>query len=99
LKAAVEAATDERKEQLMQQLKCLRTYNNTPEITRTLELVREKLFAPSFVQQLDADPDILNVKDGVLLLKTGELDVHRPQYMCSKIAETDFMVSPQVERF
>ncbi|GAQ93203.1 hypothetical protein KFL_013580010 [Klebsormidium nitens] len=57
----------------------------------TLELVRGELFVPDFVQQLDANPDILNVRNGVLLLRTGMLDAHRPEYMCSKIAETDFM--------
>lgn len=94
-KAKIEATTDEKKlEELIEQLKRLRTYNNTREISSTLELVRGELFASDLAQQLDANPDILNVKNGVLLLRTGELDSHRPQYMCSKIAETDFMVSP-----
>jgi phage/plasmid-associated DNA primase len=79
---------------LCEKLKRLRTYNNSREISSTLELVRGELFAPGFAQQLDANPDILNVAHGVLLLRTGELDSHRPEYMCSKIAETDFMVSP-----
>jgi phage/plasmid-associated DNA primase len=95
LNAAIKAAADEKKKNaLCEKLKRLRTYNNSREISSTLELVRGELFAPDFAQQLDANPDILNVGNGVLLLRTGELDLHRPQYMCSKIAETDFMVRP-----
>jgi hypothetical protein len=95
LNAAIKAAVDEKKrEALCEKLKRLRTYNNSRKISSTLELVRGELFTPDFVQQLDANPDILNVGNGVLLLRTGELDLHRPEYMCSKIAETDFMVSP-----
>lgn len=94
LSAEIEAtADDEQREALTQQLKRLRTYNNCREMSSTLELVRGELFAPDLAQQLDANPDILNVGNGVLLLKTGELDLHRPEYLCSKIAETDFMVS------
>jgi phage/plasmid-associated DNA primase len=95
LNAAIKAAADEKKrEVLCKKLKRLRTNNNSRKISSTLELVRGELFAPDFAQQLDANPDILNVGNGVLLLRTGELDLHRPEYMCSKIAETDFMVSP-----
>jgi phage/plasmid-associated DNA primase len=95
LNAAIKAAADEKKKKaLCKKLKRLRTYNNSREISSTLDLVRGELFAPDFAQQLDANPDILNVGNGVLLLRTGELDLHRPEYMCSKIAETDFMVRP-----
>lgn len=55
---------------MFEQLKHLRSYNNSREISSTLELVREELFASDFAQQLDANPDIMNVKNGVLLLKT-----------------------------
>jgi phage/plasmid-associated DNA primase len=93
LNAAIKAAADEKKKKaLCEKLKRLRTYNNSREISNTLDLVRGELFAPDFAQQLDANLDILNVGNGVLLLRTGELDLHRPEYMCSKIAETDFMV-------
>ncbi|GAQ92370.1 hypothetical protein KFL_009960010, partial [Klebsormidium nitens] len=93
--AAIEVTIDEKEQKaLLQQLKRLRTYNNVREMSSTLELLRGELFAKDLAHQLDANPDILNVKNGVLLLRTGELDLHRPQYLCSKIAETDFMVSP-----
>ncbi|GAQ91604.1 hypothetical protein KFL_008160040 [Klebsormidium nitens] len=89
--AKIKATTDEeKKEELFLQLKHLRTYNNTREMSSTLELIKGELSADDLAQQLDANPDILNVKNGVLLLRTGELDAHRPQYMCSKITETDF---------
>ncbi|GAQ92896.1 hypothetical protein KFL_011860025 [Klebsormidium nitens] len=79
-KASVETTSDEKEQEaLMQQLRRLRTYNNSREITSTLELLRGELVDFDFTKQLDADPDILNVKNGVLLLRTGELDVHRPQ--------------------
>jgi phage/plasmid-associated DNA primase len=95
LNAAIKAAADEKKKKaLCEKLKRLRTYNNNRKISSTLDLVRGELFARDFAQQLDANPDIFNVGNGVLLLRTGELDLHRPEYMCSKIAETDFMVRP-----
>ncbi|GAQ92595.1 hypothetical protein KFL_010650020 [Klebsormidium nitens] len=91
-KASIERNTNEKEQEaLMEQLKRLRNYNNSREMTSTMDLLRGELVDLDFAQQLDADPDILNVKNGVLLLRTGELDVHRPQYFCSKIAETDFM--------
>ncbi|GAQ93160.1 hypothetical protein KFL_013310010 [Klebsormidium nitens] len=92
LSAAIETTRDEeQREVLQQQLKHLRTYNNSREMGSTLDLARGELFVPNFIQQLDANPDVLNTKNGVLLLRTGMLDAHRPEYMCSKIAETDFM--------
>ncbi|GAQ93590.1 hypothetical protein KFL_016840010 [Klebsormidium nitens] len=90
--ATIETTRDEEhREVLKQQLKRLRTYDNSREMGSTLELAPGELFVPNFIQQLDANPDILNVRNGVLNLRTGMLDAHRPEYMCSKIAETDSM--------
>jgi phage/plasmid-associated DNA primase len=84
-----------RAKQLQRQLKELRTYNTLAQINGTLPLLQSALHY-ELLDQLDANPDIQNVKNGVLRLDTGELDAHRPHYLCSKITEVDYMVSIDV---
>jgi phage/plasmid-associated DNA primase len=43
--------------------------------------------------ELDSDPDILNVRNGVIDLRTGQLDVHTPAYGCTVIADVDYKVT------
>jgi putative DNA primase/helicase len=40
--------------------------------------------------QLDANPDLLNVQNGVVHLPTSELLEHRPDYYLTKIADCDY---------
>lgn len=42
--------------------------------------------------ELNSNPDILNVQNGVIDLRTGQLDIHRPEYLCSKLAYINYMV-------
>ncbi|MCU1617774.1 MAG: hypothetical protein JWO98_5314 [Frankiales bacterium] len=43
------------------------------------------------VADLDADPDLLNVQNGVVDLRTGDLLPHDPAYMFTKIAACDYV--------
>ncbi|GAQ92546.1 Bacteriophage/plasmid primase P4-like protein [Klebsormidium nitens] len=84
-------------------LKLLRDYNNRRTTEDTLKVVKGKLFSNTFLNELDRNPDILNVSNGVIDLRTGKLDIHRPRYMCTKLAETIYsgleLPSPRIEDF
>jgi phage/plasmid-associated DNA primase len=77
--------------QLEKKLKELRTYNTFGQISGTMPLLQAALHY-EVLDQLDANPDILNVKNGMLHLQTSELDAHRPSYLCSKIADVKYRV-------
>ena len=42
------------------------------------------------IADLDADPDVLNVKNGVLNLRTGMLYPHSPSHLMTKIADVEY---------
>jgi phage/plasmid-associated DNA primase len=84
----------EQAKQLQKQLKELRTYNTFGQISGTMPLLQSALHY-ELLDQLDANPDILNVKNGVLRLDTGGLDAHSLHYMCSKMADIEYMVRTQ----
>jgi putative DNA primase/helicase len=47
---------------------------------------------------LDADPDVLNVANGIVNLRTGDMGPHHPDALCTKIAEGAYepaAVSPE----
>ena len=45
---------------------------------------------PARAADFDADPWLLNVQNGVLNLRTGELMPHAPEHLCSKLAPVTF---------
>jgi hypothetical protein len=87
-------ATDKEKvAEIEQRLRQLRDYNNSRAAEGTLRVTKGEMFSSTFLSELDCDPHILNVNNGVINLRTGKLDIHRPQYKCSKIANTNYRVS------
>jgi putative DNA primase/helicase len=52
-----------------------------------------KLSQPDVIRKLsefDAKPDLLNVRNGVIDLRTGELSPHDPELMLTRLANTDY---------
>ncbi len=47
-------------------------------------------------RELNADPDLLNVQNGIVHLPTGELLPHDPKHRCTKIAAVPYL--PNVDR-
>ncbi len=72
-------------------LKSLKTYNSTHEVCETLKIMEGEMFL-DLVNELDGNPDILNVQNGVVDLITGQMDIHRPAYRCTMIADVDYKV-------
>ena len=50
-------------------------------------------------QCLDAEPFLLNVQNGILDLRTGELLPHSPEHLMTKIAAVDYNASAQCPSF
>lgn len=47
-------------------------------------------------RELDADPDILNVQNGIVHLPTGDLWPHDPRHRCTRIASVPYL--PEADR-
>jgi putative DNA primase/helicase len=74
-----------------------RKSENTTRMKAILEHARPKL---SIVQnELDAHPMLLNVKNGVVDLKTGHLLPHNPKLLLSQIANTAFVKTAACPRW
>jgi putative DNA primase/helicase len=70
---------------------------NSPRMKAILEHARPKL---SIAQaELDAHPMLLNVKNGVVDLKTGQLLPHNPKLLLSQIANTPFVKTATCPRW
>jgi phage/plasmid-associated DNA primase len=63
--------------------------------SNTLKVLAGEMHVDGFARELNRDPHILNVANGVVNLRTGELDIHRPQYLCTQIITTTYRVSPR----
>ena len=61
---------------------------NLARIKAMIELARSEPGMVVHADDWDPDPYILNVDNGVLDLRTGELHKHHPRFMCTKIAPT-----------
>jgi putative DNA primase/helicase len=55
-----------------------------------IEMARTELEVVAGVDQLDADPLVVNVQNGTLDLRTGELNAHRREDLLTKLAATAF---------
>lgn len=67
-----------------------------------LEVAQTEPGVPVLVDQLDANPWILNVGNGLLDLRTGALLPHQRQALCTKLAAVDYdqkAEAPLFERF
>jgi phage/plasmid-associated DNA primase len=83
----------ERAAELLAMLKSLRNYNNVATVNSTMEVMQGEMYAPDLFQRLNTDVHIINVRNGIWQLKTGTLDLHRPQYLCIYLTDVDFRVS------
>ncbi|GAQ88996.1 hypothetical protein KFL_004770035 [Klebsormidium nitens] len=92
----------ERAAELEALLRNLKSYNCSHEVDSTLKIMEGEMYL-CLASELDGDPDILNVRNGVIDLRTGQLDVHRPAYGCTMIADVDYKgldhPSPTVDNF
>lgn len=57
-------------------------------ITNLIGFARGILLADA--ADFDGDPDILNVTNGILDLRTGILSPHDPSYLCTKMADAEY---------
>ncbi|GAQ85682.1 hypothetical protein KFL_002480195 [Klebsormidium nitens] len=90
LKEQLSVTTDEEeKKELKRALDKVRRYYDAGEISSTLTIMTGEM-ALDLVGELDSNPDILNVQNGVINLRTGELDIHRPEYLCTKLADINY---------
>ena len=65
--------------------KHMHTSRNQPQIERLLELSKSHL--QRVLEDLDADPHILNTPAGIVDLKTGNISLHDPAKLCTKITK------------
>lgn len=66
-------------------------------IKSMVELAKGDL--PITVDQLDADPYLLNCQNGIIDLRTGELQPHRPELYMSKIAGANYSLNDKFQKF
>jgi putative DNA primase/helicase len=59
-------------------------------ITRTLDLARSELGIPALPADLDRDPFLLNVRNGTIDLKTGQLRPHQREDLITKLAPVKY---------
>ena len=57
-----------------------------PRLKAMLSLAEKEVGVPVAPEELDADPWLLNVANGTLDLRTGELRAHRPEDLLTKLA-------------
>lgn len=95
LETELSKTTDEEEvAKLEKLLKSLKKYNTAHEVDQTLKIMQGEMFL-DLAEKLDSNPDILNVQNGVINLRTGQLDIHRPEYLCTKMANVNYKVGPK----
>jgi phage/plasmid-associated DNA primase len=83
---------DDEKKVIQGLLGSLRNYNASNAVAATLAVMKGQM-QKRLAEDFDDDPDILNQHNGVLDLRTGQLDVHKPGYLCTKMVGANFRVS------
>jgi putative DNA primase/helicase len=71
-------------------------------IEAMIALARARPGVPAMPEELDADPWLLNVANGTIDLRTGELRPHDPADLITKVAGTNYdpdATAPRFERF
>jgi phage/plasmid-associated DNA primase len=91
-------ADKERAAEVLAMLKSLRNYNNVAAVNSTMDVMQGELYAPDLFERLNTDVHIINVRNGIWQLKTGALDLHRPQYLCTYMTDVDYRVSRRQRR-
>lgn len=71
-------------------LKHAKRSESNSRVKAMLERARAELGIPLRVTQLDADPWALNVQNGIIDLRRGELGQHDPTAYCSKLAPVKY---------
>lgn len=72
---------------------------NTPRLHAMLDLARSAPGIPVLAADLDADPWLLNVANGTINLRTGELRPHRQDDLITKIGGCPFDLHADAPRF
>lgn len=83
-KAERDAATTEHRDRL----RALRSYFNIGKIKAVLSIAKGVLIEDA--ESFDAEPYLLNVGNGVVDLRTGDLGPHRPELRFTKLTEVAF---------
>jgi phage/plasmid-associated DNA primase len=91
-------ADKERAAELLAMLKSLRNYNNVAAVNSTMDVMQGELYAPDLFERLNTDVHIINVRNSIWQLKTGALDLHRPQYLCFYMTDVDYRVNRRQRR-
>jgi phage/plasmid-associated DNA primase len=86
-------ADTERAAKVLAMLKSLKNYKNVAAVNSTMDVMQGELYAPDLFEQLNTNVHIVNVRNGIWQLKTGALDLHRPQYLCTYMTDVDYKVS------
>jgi P4 family phage/plasmid primase-like protien len=82
------AADDAEKKAALAKVKKAETWMERTPRMRVLEDVADIISIPP--SELDTDPELLNVSNGIVNLRTGELIPHDPQYLMTKMAEAEY---------
>ena len=69
------------------------------EILAVQQVVHAERGIPVLVHELDADPWALNVANGTLNLKTGELREHDQKDLCTKLAPAAYLADADCLRW
>jgi putative DNA primase/helicase len=96
-KALFATSDEEQKAKLTKQLQAADKGRSYKGITQMLELVKSDL--PITASQFDADPHLLNCRNGIVNLKTGELLPHEPGYLMSMISGANYIPGKPLPRF
>lgn len=84
-KAIIDAATRAHAERS----KALKVLTTAGKIESVLKIARG--FITCNLDDFDRNPDILNVNNGIVDLRTGQLTPHDPAQMCSRISTADYV--------
>lgn len=68
-------------------------------IEAMIRLARSEPGIPVEPRQLDSDPWALNVRNGTLNLRTGEIRPHRPSDLATKLADVDYLPDTDAPTF
>lgn len=86
--------TDDEKEQEQRLRFAAKTANSSGKCNMILE-AQHLDGVPVLIDELDAYTDYLNVQNGIINLRNGELMPHDPNFMMSKICNAEYDPSPQ----
>jgi phage/plasmid-associated DNA primase len=94
LRKELEDEKDKKKAQRLEDIiRGIKNYNNSSAVKSTMDVMQGVMYAPDLFALLDKDVHIINCRNGIWQLKTGPLDTHRPQYVCTRMIDLRYMVS------